>query len=254
MPLEGAKYLGLREGGGSSVAFATLTKDGWRTGSLARAEEIIVSRRGIWDKMFEGRVIPMVEQLGWPVLFRDGLNFTRVKNGERTLPVGPPGSWDSGFVFHAPSVRDGDNLRVYYEGCTCHHGTDGAYPAIEAGLATIRVNGWTCYTSKPDGCGTVTTIPIQAPAGVRKGLTVNIDGAAGLAGAFAVEVLDAATREPIEGFSAAECAGPASDGLAVPVTWKAGRALPVGREIRLRFHLRARGVRLYSFGFQAVGA
>jgi len=36
----------------------------------------------------------------------------------------------------------------------------------------------------------------------------------------------------------------------VPVTWKAGPALPVGEDIRLRFHLRAKGVRLYSFGFQ----
>ena len=74
----------------------------------------------------------------------------------------------------------------------------------------------------------------------------------GQAAAFAVEVLDAATRRPIEGFGVAECICPTSDGLAVPVTWKAGQALPVGKDIRLRFHLRAKGVRLYGFGFQTA--
>src|SRR5439155_6244438 len=90
----------------------------------------------------------------------------------------------------------------------------------------------------------------RSSAGARKGLTVNLEGAAGKAGAFAVEVLDAATRKPIQGFAAAECLAPKSDGLAAPVAWKAGPPLPAGGDIRLRFHLRARGVRLYSFGFR----
>ncbi len=185
---------------------------------------------------------------------RDGFNFTRVKNGEKTLPVGPPGSWDAGWVFGKSTLPEGDVLRVYYEGTTCHHGTDGlAYPAIEVGLATIRVNGWTYYTPKPDtNRGTVTTIPIQAPAGARRGLTVNIEGGTGHARPLVVEVLDAATGEPIEGFSAADCIHPKRDGLAVPVTWKGGDALPTGKDIRLRFHLQGKGVRLYSFGFRAV--
>ena len=82
---------------------------------------------------------------------------------------------------------------------------------------------------------------------------MNIEGVAGRARAFAVEVLDAATGQPIDGLGLAECICPKSDGLAVPVRWKAGQALPVGKDIRLRFHLRAKGVRLYSFGFRAVG-
>ena len=81
---------------------------------------------------------------------------------------------------------------------------------------------------------------------------MNIEGAAGQAGAFAVEVLDAATGKPIKGFAAAECLPPKRDGLAAPVAWKAGPALPVGGDIRLRFHLRARGLRFYSFGFRNV--
>ena len=184
---------------------------------------------------------------------RDGLNFTRVKNGERTLPVGPAGAWDSGYVFQWNSLREGDYLRVHYRATTIHHGTNEYKDpsSMMIGLATIRVNGWTYYTPKPgEPPGTVTTIPIQAPAGVRKGLTVNIEGAAGQAEAFAVEALDAATGKPIKGFGVADCISPTRDGSAVPVTWKAGPALPVGKDIRLRFHLRAKGVRLYSFGFQ----
>jgi len=65
-----------------------------------------------------------------------------------------------------------------------------------------------------------------------------------------VEVLDAATGKPIRGFGAADCIAPTHDGTAEPMTWKSGPALPIGQDIRLRFHLRARGVRLYSFGFQ----
>ena len=184
---------------------------------------------------------------------RDGFNFTRVKNGERTLPVGPAGAWDSGYIFQWHSLREGDNHRVYYRATTTHHGT-GSYrdpSPMMIGHATIRVNGWTYYTPKADETpATVTTIPIQAPAGVRRGLTVNIEGVAGQARAFAVDVLGAATGKPIEGFGVADCISPTSDGTAVPVAWKAGQALPVGREIRLRFHLRTKRVRLYSFGFQ----
>jgi len=184
---------------------------------------------------------------------RDGLNFTRVKNGARTLPVGPAGAWDSGYIFQWKSLREGDNLRVYYRGTTVHHGTSSYRDPspMMIGHATIRVNGWTYYTPKSDeNAGTVTTIPIQAPAGVSKGLMVNLEGAAGQVGAFAVEAMDAATRKPIKGFGVADCIAPTADGLAAPVTWKAGPTLPVGRDIRLRFHLRAKGVRLYSFGFQ----
>ena len=122
---------------------------------------------------------------------------------------------------------------------------------MEIGLATIRVNGWTYYTLNRDAkAGTLTTIPIQAAAEVRRGLTVNVEGAAGQAGAFAVEVLNAATGKPFKGFGLADCITPTRDGIAVPVTWQAGPALPVGRDLRLRFHLRTEGVRLYSFGLK----
>ncbi len=109
----------------------------------------------------------------------------------------------------------------------------------------------TYYTPRAAGGeATVTTIPIQSPVGANRTLTVNLDGAAGRPEAFAVELLDAATGEPIEGYRLSDCLAPGQDGIAVPVTWRGGDSLPAGRELRLRFHLRAPGVRLYSFGFR----
>jgi hypothetical protein len=81
-------------------------------------------------------------------------------------------------------------------------------------------------------------------------LTVNIEGSGERDGAFAVEVLDAATGEPLDGSALADCVVEAEDGVAVPVSWRGSPTLPTGRDIRLRFHLRAPGTRLYSFGLR----
>lgn len=185
---------------------------------------------------------------------RDGFNFARVKSGERVLPVGPPGAWDSGYIFQMYPMLDGDIVRVYYRGTAGRReGTDGfGHNLTEIGLATIRVNGWTYYTPREGSDeATVTTIPIASPAEERKGLTVNVEGVTGNEDAFAVAVLDAATGEPLAGFGPGDCIMPARDGLAVPVTWRGGETLPAGRDIQLRFHLRAPDVRLYSFGFRS---
>ncbi len=183
---------------------------------------------------------------------RDGFNFTRVKNGERILPVGPPGSWDSGYIFQMSPMVDGDNLRFYYRGTTAtREGSDVFnHNVTEVGLAIIRANGWSYYTpSHGVKSGSITTIPIQSPGNARRGLTVNVEGVEGHADAFAVEVLDAKTGESLPGFSLKDCLPVSNDGLAVQVKWRGGETLPSGRDIRLRFHLNTPGVRLYTFGF-----
>jgi hypothetical protein len=79
---------------------------------------------------------------------RDGYHFTRVKNGERILPLGPPGAWDSGYIFQMNPVLEGENVRVFYRATAGRReGTDGfEHNLTEVGVATIRVNGFTYYT------------------------------------------------------------------------------------------------------------
>jgi hypothetical protein len=72
MPADIGEKLTLRAGGGSTLGYATLENDGWRTGVIATPEEIAVHRKGMWAKRGTGRLLPQIEQLGWPVLFRDG--------------------------------------------------------------------------------------------------------------------------------------------------------------------------------------
>jgi len=183
---------------------------------------------------------------------RDGFNFTRVKNGQRILPVGPPGAWDSGYIFQMAPMQDGENVRVYYRGTAGRReGTDGFHHNLtEIGVAMIRVNGFTFYRPQASAtAGTITTIPIQSPAQTSKKLTVNLEGLKTPAAAFAVEVLDAKTGQPIQGFTETDCLPLNGDGIAEPISWKGGMELPSGKEIRLRFYLYGRGLRFYSFGF-----
>ncbi len=184
---------------------------------------------------------------------RDGFNFSRVKNGERILPLGPPGAWDSGYIFQMNPTFDGETLRVYYRGTAGRREGSDSYDhnLTEIGVATIRANGFTYYhpsaTAQP---GSVTTIPIHSPVGASRKLAVNIEGLAAPAAAFTVEVLAADTGRPVDGFAAADCLPVGGDGLAVPVAWKGGAELPAGQNIRLRFHLQGGELRFYSFGFR----
>lgn len=184
---------------------------------------------------------------------RDGFNFARVKNGERILPLGPPGAWDSGLIFQMNPMLDGDNVRVFYRATAGRREGSGSFEhnLTEIGVAMIRINGFTFYRPcAADQPATVTTIPIHSPAGASRKLVVNLEGLTSPAASFVVEVLDAATGQPINGFAAADCLPPNGDGLAAPVAWKNNAGLPAGRDIRLRFHLRGQGLRFYSFGFR----
>ena len=71
IPLDIGNTLSPRAGGGAILGYATLSENGWRTGVITAAEEIGVFRRGMWSKRHHGRIFPQIEQLGWPVMFRD---------------------------------------------------------------------------------------------------------------------------------------------------------------------------------------
>ena len=71
IPLGIGDTLSQRAGGGPIVGYARPGENGWRTGVITAAEEIGVFRRGMWSKRQHGRLFPQIEQLGWPVMFRD---------------------------------------------------------------------------------------------------------------------------------------------------------------------------------------
>lgn len=182
---------------------------------------------------------------------RDGFNFTRVKNGERVLAVGEPGTWDSGYIFQMYPMVDNDMVRVYYRGTAgCREGSDSfGHNLTEIGLALIRINGWTYYTPRVGvDQAMVTTIPIHSTTGSKRGLRVNVEGISGNNAPFAVEVVDARTDKAIGGYRFEDCL-PIANGVASPVTWQGGRFLPTGYDIRLNFRLGAASLRFYSFGF-----
>lgn len=186
---------------------------------------------------------------------RDGFNFSRVKDGQRVLPPRFPRRVDAGYIFQMnPLLEPGsDTVRVYYRATAARReGTEEFdHFLTEVGVATIRVNGFTYYAPRHSTrTGSVTTIPIESPAGAKRGLAVNFDTAAGKGGWLAVEVLDAATWEAREGFTLADCRVRSTGGLALPVAWRRGEAVPAGRPIGLRFHLAGSATRLYSFGFR----
>jgi hypothetical protein len=184
---------------------------------------------------------------------RDGFHFSRVKNGERVLPLGPSGAWDSGYILQMYPLLEGDTVRVFYRGTAGRReGTDGYdHYLTEIGVATIRADGFTFYRPREGAkLGTMTTIPIQSPKGVARKLAVNVEGTASTGAAFAVEILDASTGKPLPGFSKADCLPVREDGLAVPIAWKGGAELPSGRDIRLRFYLSGREMRFYGFEFR----
>lgn len=184
---------------------------------------------------------------------RDGFNFTRVKNGERILPLGPPGAWDSGVIFQMLPLLDGDRVRVYYRGTAGRREGSDSYDhhLTEIGVATIRADGFTYYRLREGmNGGSITTIPIKAPQTISKSVYVNVEGIQAQSSALVAEVLDASTGQAIAGYTASEFMPLGEDGLNVRLTWKGGQQLPTGRDIRLRFHLGGRNVRLYGFHFQ----
>ena len=68
-----------------------------------------------------------------------------------------------------------------------------------------------------------------------------------------VEILDAATGQPIPGYGKADCQRILTDAVRIPVTWRKHRTLAGVKvdRIKLRFRLYGRA-RLYSFAFQAL--
>ncbi len=197
---------------------------------------------------------------------RDGLNFYRIKNGQSSLSPSGAGNWDSGKVSGGRGMDKGDERWVYYSGTPWHHNTmirpkgskarlaitGGVFgrPEWFTGIATVRNHAWT-YASivNPSKQGYLDTLPVNIGSGNYRTLLVNVDGI-GPHGKIDVEVIDAATGEPISGFTRADCQALKS-GLDIPVEWHGGNRLSDIDQSNLifRFHLTGNEARFHAFRF-----
>lgn len=187
---------------------------------------------------------------------RDGENFVHVKSGQKVIPLGPDGAFDSQQILQTTPVVAHDKLWIYYGGMAPPAGEKLNNEAVigKAGLGTLRLDGFT-HLSLRHGqqTGSFTTVPIEIRQDGPLSLAVNAD--CNSDATIAVELLDAKTSQPVAGFARNDCRPLATDGLRHVVQWKQGEQLPLdGRQqFKLRFWLEcgnaATGPRLYGFSF-----
>jgi len=196
---------------------------------------------------------------------RDGEHYQRVQPHQKVISRGRRGEWDNGFlvISDKPVIKD-DTIYLYYAGngedWTSWPGgnippgfrfaSSGCVRRSQMGLATLRLDGFTCLeTTDGETPGFATTCPIDsAPRDVK--LVVNLGDTQQRRSWLAVEVLDAGSNEPLPGMAREDCLPVHRDGICVPVTWKDKSLADSGvSRFKLRFWLHG-AVRLYAFGFE----
>ena len=196
----------------------------------------------------------------------DGLNFDRVTPHQPVIARGAHTEWDGGLVVIAdkPVVKDG-TIHLFYGGAgedftswppenqlpdIEYGGGSGSGRVVRMGLATLREDGFTCLET-PDretpGYATTTAIEITDR---RTALTVNVGSVRQNRSWVELEVLDANTNEPIDGFSRHDCDDICIDGLRRPVSWGAKQLAGLATNaIKLRFWLYG-AAQLYAYRFE----
>lgn len=182
---------------------------------------------------------------------RDGVHFTRLNPDQPVISRGPAGSWDEQFlVISDKAVIKDDTINLYY----CGQARDwsswppqNAAPRLlekpgktalsQMGLATLRLDGFTClHAGDRASFGAATTRVLTAAEPVED-LALNVSRARPGRDWVQVEVLDA-SGAPLPGYGRADCAPVCQDALAAPVRWGGKGLGTVGRQaFRLRVHL-----------------
>ncbi len=176
---------------------------------------------------------------------RDGEHFSFVRPDGIFLAAGKAGEWDDKQLNPAVPLVDGDEIKVYY----------GAVNEVgdprngSLGLATLRLDGFTDLEIKPKRTSaSFATVPLRP--GHAERLVLNADARQGK---VRVELVDAATKQPLQGFAAADCIPLTGDAIAQPVSWKTQAKLPAGRgafQIRVLLEGPNAGPKIYSLSFQ----
>ncbi len=195
---------------------------------------------------------------------RDGEHFTRVQPGQKVIARGPRGTWDDGFLIIADKlvVKD-DTLYLFYGGNGedwtswpggnipeySHWSNSGALRLSRMGLATPRLDGFTCLeTADRETPGYAVTQPIDVrERDVR--LLLNLSDVQVKRSWVDVEVLPPDGDQPLAGFGRDDCLPLHRDGLREQVVWRDRRLADLDQtQIRLRFNLYG-AARLHAFSF-----
>ena len=198
---------------------------------------------------------------------RDGQRFDRLDVAHPVIPRGRNDEWDGGLLVIAdkPAIKDG-TVHLFYGGngeeWTSWPGenTPEAYPFASTGqvrvsrlgVATLREDGFACLeTPDREVPGFADTQPIKRSDASTQ-LTLNVGDVRQNRSWLEVEVLDAATDQPLDGFSRSDCRDLCTDGWRQPVAWTGGGIgdLPLN-QFKLRFWPYG-AARLYAYGFDAA--
>jgi hypothetical protein len=179
---------------------------------------------------------------------RDLKRWDRLVRGAIIEPS-DPGAWDDGATYTATTLNVTDKtVSVFYGGFNTGHGgsTIPGYQKAAIGIATWRRDGWLSMTNAARGHlgnpGYIITKPTEFTG---KDLYLNAN-AARFGGQVTVDVLDAATGQPIPGLSGADAVPVKGDQLAAKVQWRGAFLSSVaGKQVKLRFNVT--GADLYSF-------
>lgn len=199
---------------------------------------------------------------------RDGEKYQRVMPDQKVIQRGNYGEWDDGFIVISDKAVIKDN-KIYIFYCGQGHDwtswpggnssknnylteTTGGVRYSRMGLATLDIDRFTYLASQDNEIpGYVSTNPLNVKDLYNKTLTVNISEAIPRRNWLKVEVVAAASREVIAGFSKNDCIMLDKDNLELEVKWCGINYLNdiSENQVILRFWLYG-GVRLYSYSFK----
>lgn len=163
------------------------------------------------------------------------------------LPVGKAGAWDDGTLYTASNIlTTSKEVILYYGAMNLPHGGSASGQEQHANIARAvwRTDGFISLHNAGDDAGIITTKSLRFDA---KDLKVNAKVGAG--GFLKVEVLDL-NGSVFEGFTLQQSKPIIGDQYKAQVSWMSNGNLAklIGREVKLRFHLKKGD--LFSFWFE----
>lgn len=179
----------------------------------------------------------------------DRLHWQQVADRALFLPVDPwqddTYGWAQKLLCGTPHIHDNKEIWLYYNALR-FRGPRELYKDIADSyfedesalvLAKLRLDGFVALAA--DQAGTVVTKPFQVRGGQ---LTVNVDARDG---AVRAELLDAATGQPLAGYTVTDTVAFQGDQLSGPLGWRTQTTLPVEQTVQVRFYLQQ--AQLYAF-------